>query len=985
MTSRLAQTICPALLFVGAAFAAPAHAATLDFEDAQPSTVTDHYLSAGATFNGPRLRNYGPGFTHSGTKAIELCFAIEFCTTPLKVTFNAGQARAKVWVGFSSQLGQAITVLLQALDQNNAVIVQTSAVLGPSAGPIPVQTPLEITSASSSIRTLVVTTAPGASGQAYNNGLVVDNVEFSGGGAGTPPPCAAPLAPTVRVYQPLGNITTSVDLFQLDGLVVSPGPIVEATLLVTSAAGTRTSDLLGTVIQPSGGRFMTQMGGMLTAGTNVVTVRVRNCRGTGSASGEVAFLPIGSSRLKLLGLEVVQATQDLQNSVPLISNKAAIVRVYLGVQGGGTLGGVSGSLVATPPGGQPLGPIHSMNAITVTGSPNVQVRRIDLAASLNFAVPIEWTRGRTLHFALSRIYLNGMDTTLPCDGCNNVDAINAPRYVSFQPTRPINLILAPYMYRDHEPDLLFTPMGALQWMNNVYPLGGNFPIDGSGIRLLRILPMRATTKVLCPACDAGSDFLDELQDTLRLLRLYNSQYNARPSDFHLFAMVPCGACGGRADIDGRVAYGETYNVQDGPLEVSVANPLFEVIGKNWAHEIAHNLGRVHASNAHGESANDNSVDASFPHAHGGIGQPGLAITTNWWQPNAPPLLIPPRDPELAGFHAHDFMSYGHVSDTHSFGWVSPYTYKALFDHLKVTQAQALAPAVPSEKLVVAGRVNADGTVMLRPFERVTTGYSSGAGAQGDFSVELIDAAGRTLLSHRFVALRREGTKSRSFSELMPWRVGTQQIVIRGRGGVLAKRIVSRNAPQVRIISPSGGEAWGRKAIVTWEAADTDGDALTFAVLYSAGDAWLPLASGLTANAVTVDTALLPGSSRARLRVVASDGVNTSTAETARPFAVAGKAPLVAIHRLSNDMRVSARTAIELAGFAYDAEDGVVSDKQLAWTSNVMGHLGTGQRIDRMLATGQHTITLTATDNAGQRNSARVRIRVGGDGSERREQ
>src|SRR5262245_36282961 len=153
----------------------------LNFEDLQPPiTLLNQYGSRGVTFNGPQLRDYSqtPGFAHSGTRAIELCFAIEFCTTPLNVAFTTGQRRVRVWVGTTFPTSQATTVVLQARDQNDGLVGQATAVLGPSNSPIPVQTPLAINAPSASIRKLVLMFAAGPTGQAFNNGLVIDDLEF---------------------------------------------------------------------------------------------------------------------------------------------------------------------------------------------------------------------------------------------------------------------------------------------------------------------------------------------------------------------------------------------------------------------------------------------------------------------------------------------------------------------------------------------------------------------------------------------------------------------------------------------------------------------------------------------------------------------------------------------------------------------------------------------------------------------------------------
>jgi hypothetical protein len=337
-----------------------------------------------------------------------------------------------------------------------------------------------------------------------------------------------------------------------------------------------------------------------------------------------------------------------------------------------------------------------------------------------------------------------------------------------------------------------------------------------------------------------------------------------------------------------------------------------------------------------------------------------------------PHVIPPHRPN--GDHAHDFMSYGRYPK-----WVSPYTYKALFSKLRLPPQAVLAaaPQAPVEKLVVAGRVAADGRSKLRPFHRITTRSSTSEDTGGAFSVELLDAGDRVMLTHRFDAQGVEGSRNQTFTEFVPWRAGTQKIVLRRGTAVLATRDVSRNAPRIQITSPRGGEAWGAKAVVTWRAVDDDGDRLTFAVSYNTGhDAvWVPVANGLTDSEVTLDTGLLPGSNAARIRVRATDGVNTTIAES-RPFRIADKPPLAAILNPRGEMPVARGSPIDLAGFAYDPEDGVLSGERLTWVSNRDRAIGRGGRLKTVLRSpGRHVITLTATDDQGRSVSARTLVRV----------
>src|SRR5437016_1402446 len=161
LTLGIAATLLPQL--------SSAQNTVLNFENLPQAPLIAQYATKGVTFNGQMLRDYSqtPGFTRSGHEAVELCFAAEFCSSPLQTDFTAGQSHVKVWVGFSSPMSAATTVALQAFNQNGTLVRQVTAVLGPSNVPIPVQTPLQVNTSSANIRRVLVTFLPTANGPAF--------------------------------------------------------------------------------------------------------------------------------------------------------------------------------------------------------------------------------------------------------------------------------------------------------------------------------------------------------------------------------------------------------------------------------------------------------------------------------------------------------------------------------------------------------------------------------------------------------------------------------------------------------------------------------------------------------------------------------------------------------------------------------------------------------------------------------------------------
>lgn len=960
-----------------------AQSVILDFDSISQDIVTDAYGSRGATFNMPARRDYSntPGFAHSGSRAVELCFSVEFCTVPLRIDLSVAQARVKVWVGYAGQLVEPRTVVLQAFDQNNAMVGQTTALLMQSAAPTPVDIPLEIIAGAPVIRRMDVMIAGTGGSPGYNNGLVVDDVEFDA--AGGPPPCNSPIPPDLILFEPSSGTAPNVssNQFTLRGLVSTLAPLTAAEVDVIGSSGTTTASLLGTVIQPNGGAFgPTTMNGAMSPGGNAIIVRLRNCRGQTSDVGVMTFTPVSDqARVKVLGVEVTQATQDVSNRVPLVAGKTTVVRVYVALQGSTTpITQVSGVLTATRAGGGFVPPVlPSSNSITLTTGDELHSRRLDIASSLNFVLPADWIAPGTLHFQLSKLLVGGLERNFPCEGCGNTDAIGAPRWSHFNPVRQVNLVLAPYYYSNGlTPDYLFTPMGTLRWINNLYPLPGNYPYDNSGINVLRILPFQTVYGTLSPGNDEGSDFLDDLHALWNDLRILNQAI--WPGDYNLLAITPCG-CGGRAKTGKRVAYVDVYNLE-APTVVQPSQ--FEHYGQIWSHELGHNFGRKHASRAHGEdsfesfleSLFDSDVDPGFTLPHGGIGSIGFAANTFQWL--GTPFVINPESPVTGQQHAHDIMSYGHTSAEHSRAWISPYTYEALFQKLLSTSQALAAPGVEREVLVVSGRIDSAGVMKLRPFHRVMTSLADASSGNGRLSVRLLDASGRTLSSHPVEIDRSDGQRSLSFRASIPWREGTREIVFVGPRGVMGKRAVSRNAPTVRIAQPANAGKGEARRVVTWEWRDADGDSLTADLFFRAGpsQAWLPLASGIKTNRAVVDDRLVPGSRQAQIRVRVSDGVHTAVADI-EGVNIPDKMPEVSI---LTPQPGNVQNSVELIGTGYDAEDGMLADSSLTWTSSRDGMLGRGRRvIASKLSSGRHILTLTGTDSHGKKGTHRVTVTVGG--------
>lgn len=153
-----------------------------------PIPVTNQYSKQGVTFNSPRAIDFSkgiaiPGFAHSGTIAIEQCYSAEFCSTPIEMKFDQPQSRVTVWVGIDSKMSGKQEVTLRAFDSAGNQIAEDKQAIDPSAGPVPIQTSLQVPKQKILTRSNIVrATVSFSDSNTFTNGLAVDDVEFESTG-----------------------------------------------------------------------------------------------------------------------------------------------------------------------------------------------------------------------------------------------------------------------------------------------------------------------------------------------------------------------------------------------------------------------------------------------------------------------------------------------------------------------------------------------------------------------------------------------------------------------------------------------------------------------------------------------------------------------------------------------------------------------------------------------------------------------------------
>src|SRR5207244_2586581 len=125
----------------------------------------------------------------------------------------------------------------------------------------------------------------------------------------------------------------------------------------------------------------------------------------------------------------------------------------------------------------------------------------------------------------------------------------------------------------------------------------------------------------------------------------------------------------------------------------------------------------------------------------------------------------------------------------------------------------------------------------------------------------------------------------------------QRVVILHAGVPIVSRSASAHLPTVQVLSPNGGEIFRAGPMtISWAGADLDAETLFYLVQYTPNDghSWTTLAVDWARTSLTVDSETLPGGSSGRIRVMVTDGFNSTWDQSDGFFSIPNHAPIVAI-------------------------------------------------------------------------------------------
>ena len=592
-----------------------------------------------------------------------------------------------------------------------------------------------------------------------------------------------------------------------------------------------------------------------------------------------SYLTYSPLDLTVSRIEVVQVTQDVENSIRLVADKSTVARVFVGLGSeaaifdpptvGGILHGRNASGAALP--GSPLAPLYG--PIRAPNRPNRELA----TDSLFFRLPREWTLPGTITL---RAEVNPNSSVAETDRSNNV----SERTALFLERNELRVSWFPVCYDDTM--TVECPTNSVdqdaQRMRSMFPVG-DFRLPYTQLKV----PTWTYKKKLATDRDQN--------EFMKLLRLRYELINDVSID-QLFAWLPNvpGQTGGViGDSDplwyaptdsGRVAWAMAdryaWRMEGG---LSRRDYLGQGESANLlAHEIGHNLGLRHTNTGDCNGCRDSQTDWPNP-SSGRVNEVGYDSVNQYVT--------------RAGYF--DIMTYQHRPGYTA--WMSPFHFDKLFNGNFRPMSVAIRESATDESYaLVSGSAKSDEMLgRLDPMFVVNTSaapprpaadgnhcvrFSGASGTLSDFCFEL------HFETHRVHAELDEA----SFALRIPLPAGATRVSLR-RGEIeIASRSASANPPTVTITSPAAGATWEGQRAVTWSGSDPDGDSLTYAVLYSpdGGTRWLPIETNTDAPEFRFDTAEIRSGDQIRFRVLASDGFRTAEATTGSLTVVA--APRIAV-------------------------------------------------------------------------------------------
>lgn len=575
-----------------------------------------------------------------------------------------------------------------------------------------------------------------------------------------------------------------------------------------------------------------------------------------------------AATLSVSKIVVSQATQTNTNTVSLVTSRSTVVRATINVAGSATnITNLTGRLyvyvnnVLKTPGGIP--PINPRFVAKLVPSDNNQNDTLNFellaptvmvpstilsnSATVRFEIDLTHSSHTTVDYvsgnftfhrrATPRIYYTRINYTPAGLGLPLVSTVQAGRGDAF--------VKGVYPVNDSS-SLLYQPAPAPTMTFSYDPNNDNIMQDYEGAELLDDLE---AARQLIVDNGGGADDRTFLYGWLR----------GNPTNHN-----------GQAVVNGRVGYGNTQASR---------------FQRTFAHELGHMFGFSHSGSALNQLGWD--VGARLPSNPVSNGVSGRLKPLSLWD-----MMVPAQVTEDA--------------------WIRSDRYTTLFNHDVFKPAPLLIPVFNAVAVNIF--VHPGDPVQWRSVFRYPwlSGPSTRFQEEGRYIMRARFADGSVVDTPFDVRMgdgpeEKEGGRTGPVSLILPYsgQIDSLEVVEATTGKSMGRINRSALLPAVLITSPRAGEALGNQTTVEFQA--TDGDAppggLKFHVAYSwdDGKSFVPIAVNLKSSPTTglnrfvFDSSAVPPSNvQGRIRIFASDGLNTvyqDIAQISTPAWVTGKVAL----------------------------------------------------------------------------------------------
>ena len=569
------------------------------------------------------------------------------------------------------------------------------------------------------------------------------------------------------------------------------------------------------------------------------------------------------------GVEVTQAIQDMNQTVPLVAGKKTVVRAY--VNYAPSAKDVRGELMASRSLAGPWVTIPSIGFAKLDPSrtghtvADLRDRRRNLAYSLNFALPDTLTGPGPVWVRLSRVTAT--------DGQQLPLFSFFPKQVKFTAGAPLRVRLIRIRYTSGSPAVTYLPTATDQaniasWLPRAYPTNA--------------LQMTVTTVDAAVAAPFDAASINAQLAGIR------AQDRAAGADgrTHYFGLVSDGAFFMRGLAAGIPTTPHPSTVASGPTGSGTWGWDTDGSYGDWytGHELGHTFGRFHAEFCgatggapypypDGQLAN---ADEAFEGLD--VGDPALGF----------PMAVMP------GTEWHDVMTYCAKE------WLSPFTYQGIMDRL--VAEDALGPGTsagptPGEGLIMDAsemQVHVVAAVNLTqrsaqiasalPLPAADEHEAAGVADDGgpSFVVRVLDAAGAVLHAQPAPFLPSacsiEGEDQTGLIDtVVPNVAGAAAVELLLDDEVLDRFDVGGAAVAAQLVGAAdaglvAGAATGATITLSWEAPDAPaGQRYIVQVSADGGASWSTLAAGTPATSLEVDRDDFPGATALDVRITATSG------------------------------------------------------------------------------------------------------------------